>query len=189
MDEFDAARVLHRRIIQFESEHVARKVIGYSFMNLYSIHELVSWQDKLIINLIHHVKLELGLTSIPSKQKQIPEVVEFPEMFGANSIEEDQLSSPGSLENLELGIVEMLKLRGSPISIASLPILYYEEYGSFINEAEGYSLTELVAQMKNIRLIGRIPGEQSVILEEDARTYMKETQYEGNYPGPIRSRI
>lgn len=81
---------------------------------------------------------------------------------------EDHGLSRGSLEKLELEIAELLKSRGgSPVSIASLPMLYYEKYGRNI-QAEGYltesqrhgkagfSLSKLLARLKkSIRLIDR----------------------------------
>lgn len=71
-----------------------------------------------------------------------------------------------SLEKLELEITELLKSQGrSPMSIASLPMLYFEKYGRSL-QAEGYltesqrhgkarfSLLKLLARLKSsIRLI------------------------------------
>ncbi|CAK9163860.1 unnamed protein product [Ilex paraguariensis] len=126
----------------------------------------------------------------------------YPNIFGPNSIEvgdEDQVFLPGSLEKLELEIAELLKSRrGNPVSIASLPMMYYEKYGRHL-QAEGYltesqrhgkagfSLTKLLARLKNsIRLIDRPHGQHSLILVEDAPKYM-ETRSERNDPGPIVS--
>lgn len=80
---------------------------------------------------------------------------------------EDQAFPPGSLERLEMEIIELLKSRrGIPVSIASLPMLYLEKYGKVL-QAEGYltesqrhgkagfSLTKLLARLKSIRLIDR----------------------------------
>lgn len=81
---------------------------------------------------------------------------------------EDHGFSPRSLEKLEMEIAELLRSRrGIPVSIASLPMLYFEKYGRNI-QAEGYltesqrhgktgfSLTKLLARLKNsIRLIDR----------------------------------
>ncbi|GKV43836.1 hypothetical protein SLEP1_g51087 [Rubroshorea leprosula] len=126
----------------------------------------------------------------------------LPQMFGHNSMDvsnEDQVLSPGSLEKIELEIVELLKLRrGNPVSIASLPMLYYEKYGKvlqaegYLTESQrhgkaGYSLTKLLARLKNsIRLIDRPHGQHAVILAEDAPKYM-ENRNERNDPGPIVS--
>ncbi|GMP52224.1 hypothetical protein CsSME_00018130 [Camellia sinensis var. sinensis] len=130
----------------------------------------------------------------------------FPESFspmfspGSNEIaNDDHMFLPGSLEKLELEITELLKLgRGSPISIASLPMLYFETYGRTL-QAEGYltesqrhgkvgcSLTKLIARLKSsVRLIDRPHGQHSVILAEDAPKYM-ENRGERNDPGPIVS--
>ncbi|CAI9088263.1 OLC1v1022548C1 [Oldenlandia corymbosa var. corymbosa] len=125
-----------------------------------------------------------------------------PRGFGLNSNEnayEDQMFSPGSLEKLELEITELLKSRrGSPVSIASLPMIYYEKYGrtlqaeGYLTESQrhgkaGYSLTKLLARLKgSIRLIDRPHGQHSVILAEDAHKYM-ESRGERNDPGPIVS--
>lgn len=95
----------------------------------------------------------------------------YPHIFSPNSYDvagDDQLFSPGSLEKLELEITELLKSRrGNPVSIASLPMMYYEKYGKTL-QAEGYltesqrhgkagfSLTKLLARLKSsIRLIDR----------------------------------
>lgn len=126
----------------------------------------------------------------------------YPRVFGPNSNEnagDDQLISPGSLEKLELEITELLKSkRGCPVSIASLPMIYYEKYGrtlqaeGYLTESQrhgkaGYSLTKLLARLKNsIRLIDRPHGQHSVILAEDAPKYL-DTRGERNDPGPIVS--
>lgn len=114
---------------------------------------------------------------------------------------EDFVFSPGSLEKLELEIMEILQSRrGNPVSIASLPMIYYEKYGRTL-QAEGYltesqrhgkagcNLTKLLARLKNsIRLIDsyRPHGQHSIILAEDAPIYM-ETRCESSHPGPIVS--
>ncbi|GKV38683.1 hypothetical protein SLEP1_g46570 [Rubroshorea leprosula] len=128
----------------------------------------------------------------------------LPQVFGHNSMDmtmsnEDQVFSPGSLEKLELEIVELIKWRrGNPVSIASLPMLYYEKYGKvlqaegYLTESQrhgktGYSLTKLLARLKNsIRLIDRPHGQHAVILAEDAPKYL-ENRNERNDPGPIVS--
>ncbi|XP_020682502.1 zinc finger CCCH domain-containing protein 18-like [Dendrobium catenatum] len=98
---------------------------------------------------------------------------------------EDHGFSPASLEKLEIEIIELLRAqRGLPVSIASLPILYYEKYGKYL-QAEGYltesqrhgkagfSLTKLLARLKNkIRLIDRPHGQHSVILVEPVPKYL-----------------
>ncbi|KAL5794291.1 hypothetical protein ACOSP7_002885 [Xanthoceras sorbifolium] len=116
---------------------------------------------------------------------------------------EEHLFSPGSLEKLETEITELLKLRrGFPVSIASLPMMYYEKYGKTL-QAEGYltesqrhgkagfSLTKLLARLKNsirlidrYRLIERPHGQHSVILAEDIPKYL-EYSGERNDPGGI----
>ena len=91
--------------------------------------------------------------------------------FNPNMIElgnEDNGFSPGSLEKLEMEITELLRLRrGMPVSIASLPMLYYEKYGrnlqaeGYLTESQrhgkaGFSLTKLLARLRNsIHLIDR----------------------------------
>ncbi|KAK6149386.1 hypothetical protein DH2020_016911 [Rehmannia glutinosa] len=126
----------------------------------------------------------------------------YSQMFGPSSYEvggDDQVFSPGSLEKLELEITEILKSRrGNPVSIASLPMMYYEKYGrtlqaeGYLTESQrhgkaGYSLTKLLARLKNsIRLIDRPHGQHAVILAEDAPKYM-EIRGERNDPGPIVS--
>ncbi|PSS14330.1 Zinc finger CCCH domain-containing protein [Actinidia chinensis var. chinensis] len=98
---------------------------------------------------------------------------------------EDHALSPGSLEKLEVEITELLKSRrGYPVSIASLPMLYYEKYGrslqaeGYLTESQrhgkaGYSLTKLLARLKSIRLVDRPHGQHSVILAEDFPKYME----------------
>ncbi|CAA2955573.1 zinc finger CCCH domain-containing 18-like [Olea europaea subsp. europaea] len=126
----------------------------------------------------------------------------FPEsyqhIFGPNSYQfdnEDQVFPPGSLEKLELEIAELLKSRrGHPVSIASLPMIYYEKFGKtlqaegYLTESQrhgkaGYSLTKLLARLKNsIRLIDRSHGQHAIILAEDAPKYF-DIQGERNDPG------
>ncbi|KAL0301082.1 UNVERIFIED_CONTAM: Zinc finger CCCH domain-containing protein 18 [Sesamum radiatum] len=124
----------------------------------------------------------------------------YQHIFGPNSHEaarEDQVFCPGSLEKLELEVIELLKSRrGNPVSIASLPMMYYEKYGrtlqaeGYLTESQrhgkaGYSLTKLLARLKNsIRLIDRPHGQHAVILAEDAPKYM-DVRTERNEPGPI----
>lgn len=96
----------------------------------------------------------------------IPE--SFSQVYGNDGINDDYLFLPGSLEKLEIEIIELLKSRrGNPVSIASLPAMYYEKYGKslqaegYLTESQrhgkaGYSLTKLLARLKNsIRMIDR----------------------------------
>ena len=83
-------------------------------------------------------------------------------------VNDDHVFRPGSLERLEFEIVELLRSRrASPISIASLPMIYYEKYGKVL-QAEGYltesqrhgksgfSLTKLLTRLKSsIQVIDR----------------------------------
>ncbi|KAL2483702.1 Zinc finger CCCH domain-containing protein 18 [Forsythia ovata] len=126
----------------------------------------------------------------------------YQDMFCLNSYQftnEDQEFPPGSLEKLELEITELMKSRrGHPVSIASLPMIYYEKFGrtlqaeGYLTESQrhgkaGYSLTKLLARLKNsIRLIDRPHGQHAIILAEDAPKY-SDTQGERNDPGPIIS--
>ncbi|XP_039010361.1 zinc finger CCCH domain-containing protein 18-like isoform X2 [Hibiscus syriacus] len=110
---------------------------------------------------------------------------------------DDNIVSPGALEKLELELTELLKARrGLPVSIASLPMLYYEKYGrtlqaeGYLTESQrhgkgGYNLTKLLARLKNsIRLIDRPHGQHAVILAEDAPKY-PEYAPERSDPGAI----
>ncbi|MBA0617860.1 hypothetical protein Godav_027274 [Gossypium davidsonii] len=124
----------------------------------------------------------------------------FSQLFSSSSNEagnEDNVVSPGTLEKLELELTELLKARrGLPVSIASLPTLYYEKYGrtlqaeGYLTESQrhgkaGYSLTKLLARLKSsIRLIDRPHGQHAVILAEDAPKYL-EYASERNDPGAI----
>ncbi|KAF5730495.1 zinc finger CCCH domain-containing protein 18-like isoform X2 [Tripterygium wilfordii] len=124
-----------------------------------------------------------------------------PQMLGhySNGINDDQIFSPASLEKLEREIVELLRSRNrGPVSIASLPMLYFEKYGKvlqaegYLTESQrhgkaGYSLTKLLARLKtSIRLIDRPHGQHAVILAEDASKYLG-NRNERNDPGPIVS--
>lgn len=92
----------------------------------------------------------------------------FSQIYGNDGVNDDHLFSPGSLDKLEVEIVELLKSRrGNPVSIASLPAMYYEKYGKslqaegYLTESQrhgkaGYSLTKLLARLKtSIRMIDR----------------------------------
>ncbi|KAE8713709.1 RNA binding protein [Hibiscus syriacus] len=121
----------------------------------------------------------------------------FPQTYGqldaAASCEDNIMS----LEKLEIELVDILKTKkGEPVSIASLPLLYYEKYGKVL-QADGYltesqrhgkasySLTKLLARLKNaIRVIDRPHGQHAVILAEDALKHM-ENRNDQNDPGPI----
>ncbi|XP_038905764.1 zinc finger CCCH domain-containing protein 18-like isoform X2 [Benincasa hispida] len=121
-------------------------------------------------------------------------------LYNSNSnVNDDHVFRPGSLERLEFEIVELLKSRrGSPISIASLPMIYYEKYGKVL-QAEGYltesqrhgksgfSLTKLLTRLKSsIQVIDRPHGQHAVILAEDAPKFMDHRK-DKNDPGPIVS--
>ncbi|XVE50784.1 hypothetical protein DITRI_Ditri01bG0190700 [Diplodiscus trichospermus] len=124
----------------------------------------------------------------------------FSQMFGLHNsmdaVNEDPIMS---LEKLELELVELLKLkRGDPVSIASLPLIYYEKYGKvlqadgYLTESQrhgkaGYSLTKLLARLKAVRVIDRPHGQHSVILAEDAPKYMDNNRNDRHDPGPIVS--
>ncbi|XVF71745.1 hypothetical protein PTKIN_Ptkin12aG0064300 [Pterospermum kingtungense] len=125
----------------------------------------------------------------------------FSKIFSSNSNEvgnnDDHVVSAGALEKLDLELTELLKARrGLPVSIASLPMLYYEKYGrtlqaeGYLTESQrhgkaGYSLTKLLARLKNsIRLIDRPHGQHSVILVEDAPKYLEHAG-ERSDPGGI----
>ncbi|XP_031493069.1 zinc finger CCCH domain-containing protein 18-like isoform X2 [Nymphaea colorata] len=96
---------------------------------------------------------------------------------------EEHVFSPGTLERLELDLAQLLRAKHTPVSIASLPQLYYERYGRTL-QAEGYltesqrhgksghSLTKLLARMKTIMVIERPHGQHVVVLAEDAHRYL-----------------
>lgn len=91
----------------------------------------------------------------------------FPDVFGSAAIEDDHILSPGSLDKLEFELQELLKSRrGNPVSIASLPMMYYERYGrvlqadGYLTESQrhgkaGYSLTKLLARLRTVRILDR----------------------------------
>ncbi|KAG5120599.1 hypothetical protein AAZX31_14G015600 [Glycine max] len=116
----------------------------------------------------------------------------FSQMYGNDAISEDQVISPGSLAQLESEIIELLRTKGGPMSIASLPMAYYDKYkkvlqaDGYLTESQrhgksGYSLTKLLARLNNsIRLIGRPHGQHSVVLAEDAPTQMQKGDFARN---------
>lgn len=119
--------------------------------------------------------------------------------FTSRANDEDQVFSSGSLEKLELEIIEILKSRrGNPLSIASLPMIYYEKYGKVL-QAEGYltesqrhgkaghSLTRLLSRLGSICLIDRPHGQHAVILAEDAAKFMESRNEKGD-PGLVHSK-
>lgn len=106
-------------------------------------------------------------------------------MYGNDAAANDeQAISPGSLAQLESEIVDLLKQRGNPISIASLPMAYYDKYKKvlqaegYLAESQrhgksGYNLTKLLIRLRNsIRLIDRPHGQHAVVLAEDAPKFM-----------------
>ncbi|XP_055824210.1 zinc finger CCCH domain-containing protein 18-like [Solanum dulcamara] len=113
----------------------------------------------------------------------------FSQVFNANLNEvvtDEHVFSPGSLEKLEMELTELLKSKGGvPVSIASLPMLYYDTFGrtlqaeGYLTESQrhgkaGYSLTKLLARLRNsIRVIDRPHGQHAVILAEDIPKYME----------------
>ncbi|CAN4103945.1 unnamed protein product [Withania somnifera] len=130
-----------------------------------------------------------------------PFPVTYPHMIDPGLCEygdDDEVLSPGSLEKLELEITELLKYKkGHPVSIASLPMMYYEKYGrtlqaeGYLTESQrhgkaGYNLTKLLARLKFVHLIERPHGQHSVVLAEDAAKYM-DPHGERSDPGPIVS--
>ncbi|EOA25899.1 hypothetical protein CARUB_v10019278mg [Capsella rubella] len=117
-----------------------------------------------------------------------PDRDSFAQMFNPNNnlSDDEHVVSSCSLEKLEGEIIELLKSRrGAPISIASLPMMYYEKYGKtlqaegYLTESQrhgkaGYSLTKLLARLKNsIRLIDRPHGQHSVILAQDVSKFVE----------------
>jgi hypothetical protein len=105
--------------------------------------------------------------------------------------------APRSLERLEMELQELLRGRRAPVSIASLPQLYYERFSKnlqaegYLTESQrhgkaGYSLTKLLARLKNtVTLIdsgllrnkhtagclNRPHGQHAVVLAEDAHRF------------------
>lgn len=95
----------------------------------------------------------------------------YPHVLTANMTDypnDDAPFTPRSLENLEMEITELLRSRrGTPVSTASLPLLYFDKYGKNL-QADGYltesqrhgksglNLTKLLSHLKkSIRLIER----------------------------------
>ncbi|CAN6479046.1 unnamed protein product [Victoria cruziana] len=115
-----------------------------------------------------------------SMQDSLSEILNGTQAEFAN---EEHLFSPGTLERLEVDLAQLLRSKHTPVSIASLPQLYYERYGRTL-QAEGYltesqrhgksghSLTKLLARMKSIVVIERPHGQHVVVLAEDAHRYL-----------------
>ncbi|KAE9606387.1 putative transcription factor C3H family [Lupinus albus] len=114
----------------------------------------------------------------------------FPHMYGSDANNEGQMFLPGSLAQLEKEIVELLKpRRGSPLSIALLPLAYEGKYNKalqadgYLTESQrhgksGFSLTKLLARLKNsIQLIDKPHGQHAVVLAEDAPKYMQKGDF------------
>ncbi|KAI9115692.1 hypothetical protein K1719_013361 [Acacia pycnantha] len=100
-------------------------------------------------------------------------------MPGNDANDDDQLISPGLLAQLESELVELLQLRrGNPITIASLPMVYFDKYqkalqaDGYLSESQrqgksGYNLSKLLAQLKNtIRVIERPHGQHVAVLAD-----------------------
>ncbi|XP_076886305.1 zinc finger CCCH domain-containing protein 18-like [Bidens hawaiensis] len=114
-----------------------------------------------------------------------------------NWIEDDNVFSPGSLENLERELTELLKSRrGFPVSIASLPMIYYEKFGKtlqaegYLTESQrhgkaGYSLTKLLARLKSICLIDRPHGQHAVMLADDMAKCMDQNEDRNEHGGIV----
>ncbi|XP_073105713.1 zinc finger CCCH domain-containing protein 18 [Elaeis guineensis] len=98
---------------------------------------------------------------------------------------QDQAIQPGSLEELEMEIMELLKSRmGLPVPLAALPILYLQNYGKllqpevYLSDSQrhvnaSFSLIRLLAQLKSIRFTDRPYGELAVALAEEAPHYLE----------------
>lgn len=91
----------------------------------------------------------------------------------SNNEDHDQIFPPGSLEKLEIEIVDILKSRRGPISIASLPMIYLERYSKslqadgYLTESQrhgktGHSLTRLLSKISSITLIDRFSNFSSL---------------------------
>ena len=89
-------------------------------------------------------------------------------LTSADFIDDESSLSLGSLIKLEYELKEFLQSRGGqPISIAMLPMLYFERYGKILqadgyltesqrNGKAGFSLTKLLARLRNsIRILDR----------------------------------
>ncbi|KAK7299959.1 hypothetical protein RJT34_10790 [Clitoria ternatea] len=116
----------------------------------------------------------------------------FSQIHGNDAGSEDQVISPGSLAQLESELIELLKSRPTPMSIASLPMAYYDRYkkvlqaDGYLTESQrhgksGYSLTKLLARLKNsIRVIDRPHGQHAVVLAEDAPAHLQKGEFGRN---------
>ncbi|XP_051128597.1 zinc finger CCCH domain-containing protein 18-like [Andrographis paniculata] len=89
-----------------------------------------------------------------------------------------------SLEKIEIEIVKLLESKGGPVSIASLPLLYFERYGrplqaeGYLTESQrqrrsGHNLLKFLLQLnKSICIIERPHGQHDIVLAKDAGKYI-----------------
>ncbi|KAG6404747.1 hypothetical protein SASPL_132323 [Salvia splendens] len=89
----------------------------------------------------------------------------------------DEVMSSASLKQLEIELVELLRCtRGIPVSVSSLPILYFDRYRKVL-QVEGYQMEihRLIARMTttSIRLTNKPHRRQSIILEENMHRYVR----------------
>ncbi|KAK9155350.1 hypothetical protein Sjap_002830 [Stephania japonica] len=122
----------------------------------------------------------------------------FPQVFSSNQNDlgdDDHVFLPGTLEGLDQELSELLRCKGSPVSIASLPLLYSDRYGKniqadgYLTESQrhgkaGYSLTKLLGRLRNIKVISRPHGQHAIVLTDEAPRY-SEYQSEKSDPGVI----
>nr|GEV22420.1 zinc finger CCCH domain-containing protein 18 isoform X1 [Tanacetum cinerariifolium] len=210
MDFSESTKVVYNRIQKLEPENVS-KIIGYLLLQDHGEREMIRLAlgpDNLIHLLISKAKNHLSLpSSLANSTAVSPPGVNsvssmpithgnscryshgnpIPELFSPfspDSYEGENVFLLGSLEKLEMELIELLKSRrGFPVSIASLPMLYYEKFGKtlqaegYLTESQrhgkaGYSLTKLLARLKRITLIDRPHGQHSVILADEITKYM-----------------
>ncbi|KAK9133003.1 hypothetical protein Scep_012531 [Stephania cephalantha] len=122
----------------------------------------------------------------------------FPQVFSSNQNDlgaDDHVFLPGTLEGLDHELSELLRCKGGPVSIASLPLMYSDRYGKniqadgYLTESQrhgkaGYSLTKLLGRLRNIKVIGRPHGQHAIVLADEAPRY-SEYRSEKNDPGVI----
>lgn len=110
-------------------------------------------------------------------------VVPMTEDFSDGTGSDDGSMTIGSVDCLQQELKELLLERRTPVSIASLPQLYYEKFGKtlqadgYLTESQrhgkvGYSLTKLLMRLKGtITLIDRPHGQHAVVLNENAHKF------------------
>ncbi|XP_078430112.1 zinc finger CCCH domain-containing protein 18-like isoform X2 [Wolffia australiana] len=205
MDFSEATKIVFGRIQAVEPDLVS-KIVGYLLLKDYGDREMIRLAfgpDSAVLALVNEAKAALPALALPAgavraarRPPGLPELPAKPCHYflkgyckhgsscrfyhGQNGQAQEAPFLVSSPETLEFELAELLKCRGGqPVSISTLPMLYFERYGKML-QAEGYltesqrhgkaglSLTKLLARLNSVRIIDRPHGQHSVVLAEDA---------------------